>query len=183
MDTIIDSKNRFHGISSEHRVCYLRVLALRKHIETAEAPLVAAFIGGGSGDLYNPMNNLSDPLCLARAAVTTELVGANFALALLEGSEVFKEAEGFMVPAFAQIAEDNRQIAERVAAEGEANRVAAEAVERATAKALAAAEKDPAVVKARAALAALNGTPAPAPVGFDSAELASDAAELLADFK
>jgi hypothetical protein len=165
MDIITDTKNRFHGISAVHRICYLRVLALRRHVAATEAPLVDYLIGSGSGDLYNPMNNLSDMVGAFRSPSLAELAGAKFALGLIEASPVFREAERLMVPALAQIDDDNRLIAERAAAEAEARRAAAEAEERATAKALAAVEKDPTVRAAREKLAALAGP---------AAELASD---------
>ncbi|RYD64468.1 MAG: hypothetical protein EOP83_09700 [Verrucomicrobiaceae bacterium] len=173
MERIIDTRERLDGVSSLHRIVFLRAAALRTYIEELEPPLVTALVGGGSGDLWNPMNNLTDIVCLLRADKLSELTIARAALAMIEGSEDYKAAAAIMTPILERIDADNAEIAERKRLEGEAANAEREALEAARAKAEAkvAADvaKDPAVVAARAALAK---------VAEDTA-----ARELQADFK
>jgi hypothetical protein len=197
-ERITDTLDRLNGVSPEHRIAYLRGVALRKHIAEITAPLVTRITGCGVGDFFSSSANLvwcvSDYTNVAGFA---ELTSARLGLELLESSEVYKTGCEIMEPLLDLIDQDNRLIAERQAAESEALVAEREAMERARAKALAAVDKDPAVLKARAALAALQ--PAPAPVdpailkareiaaatprlGEPLGELASDAAELAADF-
>jgi hypothetical protein len=196
MDTIIDPCNRLNSVSNTHRLAFLRAAGLRDFIAANTGPLQTALIHGGTVDLLSPGNNMSGIIPVFRSDTVSDQIAANFALQLIEASDDYKEAVEIMEPILAQIDQDNRQIVERQRAENEALVAEREAMERARAKALAAVDKDPAVLKARAALAALQ--PAPAPVdpailkareiaaatprlGEPLGELASDADELAAD--
>ena len=198
MDTITDPLNRLNSVSYTHSLAFLRAAGLRDFIAANKGPVEDALIHGGTVDLFSPSINLSGVISVFRADKVSDQIAASFALKMIEASDHYREAVEIMQPILAQIAEDNRQIVERQAAESAALVAEREATERAQAKALAAVEKDPAVMKARAALAAFAG-PAPAPVDpavatvrrlgeplVAQAELASDALdldrELAADF-
>jgi hypothetical protein len=160
MERIIDTKERLDGVSSLHRIVFLRAAALRSYIQELEAPLVTAFVGGGSGDLWNPSNNLTDIICLLRSDKTAELITARAALQIIEGSEDYKQAVAIMTPLLALVDADNAKIEELRRLTGEAASAEREALEvaraKADAKAAADVAKDPAVVAAREALARLN---------------------------
>ena len=161
--TIHDPLARLETVAPEIQSVFFRVELLRTRIAELEGPLLIAAIYQGQVDNVNLRNNLIPLSNLTLTTEAAEHAGFKNLLSILEASDEFAVAREIMEPILAQIAEDNRQIVERQAAESAALVAEQEATERAQAKALAAAEKDPAVMKARAALAAFAG-PAPAPV-------------------
>ena len=163
MDTIIDPCNRLNSVSYTHSLAFLRAAGLRDFIAANKGPLQTALIHGGTVDLFSPSINLSGVIPVFRSDTVSDQIAASFALQLIEASDEYREAVEVIEPLLALVAEDNRRIEARQKAEGAALVAEREATERAQAKALAAVEKDPAVLKARAALAAFAG-PAPAPV-------------------
>ena len=177
---IQDPSGRLDGIPVETQSLFLRVELLRDRIEELKKPLLIAAIYQQI-DIRNPQNSLNTLETLALSKDAVELAGREFMLKLLENSPEFAEASAVMIPALALVDSDLAEIERLNALEGDAIRAeesAREAAEgRHAAKLAAEIAKDPAVVKARAALAGVKR------LGEPLGEMASDAEDLRADFK
>jgi len=156
MNTIQDPLDRLASIPSRLRLAHARATALRGWIAELEAPLRSGISGGGVGDVNNPSNNLPALVALARASQSSDIVAAEKLLALIEKSTDYIEAVLVIPPLLelaaqdvAGIAEAERQEREALAALDDAERVARE-------KLAAGIQADPAVTKARQALAGIR---------------------------
>jgi hypothetical protein len=160
MEKITDSKERLNDVSALHRICYLRRAALQEHIEELESPLITALVGGGSGDLNVPQNNLSGIVSLFHSDALGMLAKAREAMRLLEASQDFLDAVKVMEPLLELVAADNAEIEEHRRLMGEASNAEREALEaartKAEAKIAAEVDRDPRVIKAREALAGIK---------------------------
>jgi len=135
-------------------LCYIfgNVQALRDVVFELEAPLVRRALDAGPvGRPWAPGSYTQNIL----PAIDPRLTSARAALAVLENCAEFKEADILISPILAALAE--LEIAEQIARQDLADkqRAHADALALAQEKALQAAAKDPAVVAAAAALAAV----------------------------
>ncbi len=153
--TIHDPLARLGTVPSEIQSVYFRAGLLRARIAELEGPLLIAAIYQGPVDNVNLRTNLIPLANLALTAEAAECAGFKSLLGILEASDEFTVAREIMVPALAQVGEDNRQIEARQKAEGKARQAERDAIEAAKLRAETAAENDPAVIAARKELADL----------------------------
>lgn len=129
------------------------VAALRQLVAELESPLISrAQHAVPAGDQWNPQNYIHNLI----PSLDPRLAPAHAALAVLEASPEYQEAEAVIAPLLKALAE--LEVAEQIARQDLADRQRehAAALAAATEKALAAAALDPAVVKAAAALENLS---------------------------
>jgi hypothetical protein len=150
-------RDQIDGIAADRRIAYVHTLAARMAVGQLEGQARAALLNfRGGEDLANPANTVGTILSFARSDAGRDLAAARIVLNLLESSTEFKSAFAILNPLHQELAE----AVEREAAEAHDERLALAAVEAAElaarAKVEARIQADPAVTKARQALAGIR---------------------------
>jgi hypothetical protein len=136
-------------------ICYLynNTIAIRQHVAEREAKLIAMAKGAvPSGSAWHPQNYIGNLLPNLEA----HLPLARFALSTLESTAEFQAAEKLIVPILEAVAALEAAEAKAAQELADKQRKVADALAAAEQRALADARKDPAVLAAQAALAAVR---------------------------
>lgn len=174
MNAIQDPFNRLESVPARLRLAHARAVALRAWIAELQIPIMIGIEHGGTGDPRNPVNNLNNLHSIARSTQVAELLAAERVLALIEASADYKEAVPVIEPLLALCAQDAAEIEEADRKKREAEAALSEAERVAAEKLAAKVQADPAVVKARQALAGIKRLGVPLEDTDAALELAAD---------